>query len=58
MAHRSAEEMKQHYAAKMGEELGTQFAALWQEVALLHRKWSEYVALFATNSTRVDVLNQ
>jgi hypothetical protein len=58
MTDRTAEEARDHYVETMGEPLGTQFAALWQEVASLHVKWSEYVELFGTNSTRVEVLNQ
>jgi hypothetical protein len=58
MTNRTAEEARDHYIEKMGQVLGTQFAALWQEVASVHIKWSEYVALFATNPTRVEVLNQ
>jgi AbiU2 len=41
----------------MGEPLGNQFAALWQEVAWLHMKWAAYVELFA-EPERVEVLNQ
>lgn len=46
MTHRTAEEAKIHYIEKMGDDLGTQFAALWQEVVRLHMKWGEYVELF------------
>jgi hypothetical protein len=58
MTNRTAEEARDHYIDKMGKDLGTQFAALWQEVASVHIKWSEYVQLFGTNSTRVEVLNK
>jgi hypothetical protein len=58
MTSRTAEEARDHYIEKMGQVLGTQFAALWQEIASVHIKWSEYVALYATNPTRVEVLNQ
>jgi hypothetical protein len=42
----------------MGDEIGTVYSALWQEVAWLHKKWSQYVELFGTNSERVDLLNR
>jgi hypothetical protein len=58
MGYRTAEEAKKHYIDKMGEALGAQFAALWQEVASLHLNWKEYVELFASKSSRVDILNK
>jgi hypothetical protein len=54
---RTAEEAKRNYIEKMGEVLGTQFNALWQEVARLHMKWGEYVELFGSKPTRVEMLN-
>ncbi|MGZ8401653.1 MAG: AbiU2 domain-containing protein [Methyloceanibacter sp.] len=53
----TAQESRERYIAKMGEALGTQFAALWQEVAHLHMSWSEYVELFGTKPSRIDLLN-
>jgi hypothetical protein len=58
MTHRTAEEAKIHYIEKMGDDLGTQFAALWQEVVRLHMKWGEYVELFGSKPTRVELLNK
>jgi hypothetical protein len=58
MADRTSEEMKKQNIEKMGEALGTQFTALWQEVALLYFNWKEFVELFASKSTRVDLLNE
>ncbi len=58
MVHRTAQEAKQHYIEKMGPDLGSHFAALWQEVASLHMKWEEYVALFGTSPERVETLNK
>jgi len=58
MVHRTAEQARGHYIEKMGSELGSHFAALWQEVASLHMKWEEYVALFGTNPERVETLNR
>jgi hypothetical protein len=58
MANQSAEEAKTQYIEKMGKPLGVQFHALWQEVALLHINWMEYVALFGTNEKRIERLNK
>lgn len=54
---RSPEEAKQNYISVMGEPLGMVFHALWQEVARLHRVWSQYVELYGTKPSRVDLLN-
>lgn len=43
---------------KMGQELGEQYSALWQEMAYLEMKWADYVELFGTKPSRVDMLNQ
>ena len=58
MVHRTAGQARDHYIQKMGSELGSHFAALWQEVVSLHMKWEEYVALFGTNPERVETLNR
>jgi AbiU2 len=58
MADQSAEEAKKQYIEKMGEPLGTQFHALWQEIALLHINWKEFVTLFGTNDKRIERLNK
>lgn len=54
----TAEESKARYIDVMGTELGTQFAALWQEIVALHLKWAEYVELFGTKPTRIELLNR
>lgn len=53
----TADEAKKRNVAKMGDALGAQYSALWQEVAQLHINWGEYVDLFA-KSARIDLLNQ
>jgi hypothetical protein len=58
MVHRSPEEVTSHHIEKMGEALGRQFDALWHDVVWLHRKWAEYVELYGTKETRVELLNQ
>ena len=42
----------------MGWELGELYAALWREVAGIHSKWAEYVVLYGTKESRVDLLNR
>lgn len=42
----------------MGDEIGTVYSALWQEVAWIHQKWAQYVELFGTSSGRINLLNQ
>jgi hypothetical protein len=58
MTYRSAEETKKQHIVKMGELLGTQYSALWQEVAYLFMSWSEFVELFGTSANRVELLNR
>lgn len=49
--------MKQKYVSDMGEPLGSLFTVLWQEMARIYHKWSEFVELFGTNPSRIDILN-
>jgi hypothetical protein len=55
---RTPQEARAEHIRIMGEDLGSLYDALWQEVAGLYGKWSEYVALFGTRESRVDLLNQ
>jgi len=54
----TAEEARNEYIAIMGEDLGRVFHALWQEVAWLQTKWGEYVCLFGTKPSRIDIMNR
>jgi hypothetical protein len=54
----TAEQAKKRNVEKMGEALGTQYSALWQEVSLLHINWKEYVELFGTKPERIALLNR
>ena len=53
----TAEEAKKKNIEKMGDALGSQFSALWQEVVLVHMVWSEFVELYGTKPSRVEILN-
>jgi hypothetical protein len=55
--HRTPDESKDANAVEMGEELGLLYSALWQQVAGLHHKWEQYVVLFGTKESRVQLLN-
>ncbi|MHC4674500.1 MAG: AbiU2 domain-containing protein [Planctomycetota bacterium] len=55
---RSAEEVKQHHVETMGEELGSLYHALWNELAWLYMKWGEYVEIFGSKPSRVELVNQ
>src|SRR5258708_35007906 len=54
---RTAEEAKAEHIRLMGEDLGSIYDALWQQIAWVHAKWSEYLVLFGTKESRVDLLN-
>lgn len=56
--HRTAEEAKQQHIEVMGEELGSLYHALWNELAWLNSKWSEYVELFGTKPSRIELINK
>ena len=55
---RTADEARSDAIRAMGQELGDLYSALWQEIAWLHAKWEEYVCLFGTKESRVDLLNR
>jgi hypothetical protein len=42
----------------MGEDLGKQYTVLYNEVAILHLYWKEFLELFGTNEKRLERLNQ
>lgn len=54
----TADQARLRNLAAMGEELGSIYSQLWQELAWLYRTWSEYVALFGTKESRVELLNE
>ena len=55
---RTATQAKADHVAVMGDEIGTVYSALWQEVAWIHKKWAQYVELFGTNPERIALLNR
>jgi hypothetical protein len=55
---RTAAEAKADNIAVMGQSLGEQYSALWQELVWLYRVWGEYVELYGTKPSRVELLNR
>jgi hypothetical protein len=58
MSDQSADEIKKRNIEKMGEPLGAQFSALWQELAILYVYWAEYQDLFGTKLSRIELVNR
>jgi AbiU2 len=58
MTYRTAEQAKAYYVEKMGEALGSEFAALWQEAAYGRLKCNEFIELFGNDPSRVDLINK
>jgi hypothetical protein len=58
MASYSADDVKDGHITQMGKSLGDQFNALWQEVASIHHKWHQFVVLYGTKPSRIELLNR
>jgi hypothetical protein len=58
MANRSADEIKAHNLATMGNDLGEVYSAIWQEIAHVYRNWGQYKDLYGTKPSRVGVANE
>jgi hypothetical protein len=54
----TADEARIDYISKMGSDLGEVYHYLWQEIAFVHQKWDEYVELFGTKPSRIDLMNE
>jgi hypothetical protein len=54
----TAEEAKAHAIQLLGAPLGEVYSALWREVAVIHSNWAEYIELFGSKESRIDLLNQ
>lgn len=54
----TADDVKQKYIEKLGNNLGSLFNELENELASLYMKWEEYVELFGKTPSRIDLLNQ
>lgn len=58
MSQQTAAQAKDENVAKMGQALGEQFSALWQELAGLHSRWGEFEEMYGTKKSRIDLLNE
>ncbi|WOH74020.1 hypothetical protein RX330_02535 [Bradyrhizobium sp. NDS-1] len=58
MVDQTAAEAKEKYIKVMGEELGTQYAELWQELAQLNIRWLEFIELYGTKKSRIELMNR
>jgi hypothetical protein len=58
MSYQTAAESKQTHIDAMGPELGPLYDAMWQQVAWLHTKWTQYVELYGAKESRLTLLNQ
>jgi hypothetical protein len=56
--HKTVDEVRKHHIEVMGEDLGSFYHALWNELAWLYSKWEEYVELFGTKPSRIDLINR
>jgi AbiU2 len=54
----TGQELLQRNIAKMGEDFGRQYTALFQEFVTLNLYWKEFLELFATNDKRIERLNR
>lgn len=54
----TAEEVREEHVNGMGQDLGPLYHALWNELAWVESKWTEYVQLYGTKESRIDILNQ
>jgi len=55
--HSTAKEVEQNHLDALGDDLGSLYHGLWNEVAQLYSKWDEYVELFGTKPSRIKLLN-
>lgn len=56
--HKKVNAAKKEYIVCMGEPLGKLFYALNQEVEWLYMKWYEYITLYGTEPSRIDLMNK
>ena len=54
----SAEEHRAANCAAMGDDLGSLFSALWQEVVRLHIYWDQFIELFGGTPGRIEIINR
>lgn len=55
---KTSEESLKEYILDMGEPLGRLFHTLWLDLANAYLIWNEYVVLFGTKQSRIDLMNE
>ena len=55
--HRTEAQIREEKIAAMGEKLGEVHFLLWKDLTWLSFEWHQYVELFGTDPTRVDIMN-
>ena len=55
---RTYEEAQEDYKHVMGSELGHVYHLLWNECALLHMRFEEFVELFGKGQEQIDIMNE
>lgn len=56
--HQTASDIKQEMIKKMGNDLGSLFYYLFNEISTLTHKWNEFNELYGKKSSRVELLNK
>ncbi len=54
---RTSEQTRQAHIETLGDTLGPLYHALWNELAWLYAKWGEYVEVFGTKPSRIELVN-
>ena len=54
----TAEESRQECIRVMGDSLGELYHYLWQELVWLYSKWLEFVELYGSKPSRIDLMNE
>jgi AbiU2 len=54
----NSDEIEKRNIAAMGDHLGKQYSALFQEVGRLNLYWKEFLELFGTNEKRIERMNR
>ena len=57
-SHKSSEQLKKERLQVMGQELGSIYHVLYNEVSWIHAKWLQYRQLYAKSPKRIELLNE
>jgi hypothetical protein len=56
--YKTAEEVEKHHIEVMGNKLGPIFHAIYNEIAWLYIKWNQYVEIYGTKPSRIELINK